>query len=181
MTLLHFDSHHPLRCKEGIIYSQALWCNMIISEDHILQEELNNLTRILLARAYLLHLIIKNIKQALIHNRNHLLSQRTPQTESNILAIANYSQLIYMGIGTMLPMILHSPPFRHPNSYQSIPNPAVFITTLFTLHKHLTPHGRIPNTTTHTHAYVNINIPTMIYPWRYNHNGYTCFLNFGHT
>ena len=35
---------------------------MIISEDHILQEKLNNLTRILLARAYPLHLIIKNIK-----------------------------------------------------------------------------------------------------------------------
>ena len=36
---------------------------MIISEDHILQEELNNLTRILLARAYPLNLIIKNIKK----------------------------------------------------------------------------------------------------------------------
>ena len=65
MTLLHFHSHHPLSCKEGIIYSQALRYNMIISEDYILQEELNNLTRILLARAYHLHLIIKNIKKPL--------------------------------------------------------------------------------------------------------------------
>ena len=64
MTLLHFHSHHPLSCKEGIIYSQVLWYNMIISEDHILQEELNNLTRILLAHAYPLHLIIKNIKKS---------------------------------------------------------------------------------------------------------------------
>ena len=65
MTLLHFHSHHPLSCKEGIIYSQALRYNMIISEDHILQAELNNLTRILLARSYPLHLIIKNIKKSL--------------------------------------------------------------------------------------------------------------------
>ena len=65
MTLLHFYSHHPLSCKESIIYSRALRYNMIISEDHILQAELNNLTRILLARAYPLHLIIKNIKKNL--------------------------------------------------------------------------------------------------------------------
>ena len=32
---------------------------MIISEDHVLQKELNNLTRILLAGTYPLHLIIK--------------------------------------------------------------------------------------------------------------------------
>ena len=62
MTLLHFHSHHPLSCKKGIIYSQALQYNMIISEGHILQEELNNLTRIVLACSYLLHLIIKNKK-----------------------------------------------------------------------------------------------------------------------
>ena len=87
MTLLHFRSHHPLSCKESIIYSQALRYNMIISEDHILQAELNNLTRILLARAYPLHLIIKNIKNALTHSRNYLLYQRTPHTETNILPI----------------------------------------------------------------------------------------------
>ena len=62
MTLLHFHSHHPLCCKEGIIYLQALRYNMIISKDHILQEEL---TPILLARTYSLHLIIKNIKKPL--------------------------------------------------------------------------------------------------------------------
>ena len=30
MALLHFHSDHPLSCKEGIIYSQALRYNMII-------------------------------------------------------------------------------------------------------------------------------------------------------
>ena len=42
---------------------QALRDNMIILEDHILQAELNSLTRILFACAYPLHLIIKNIKK----------------------------------------------------------------------------------------------------------------------
>ena len=60
---------------------------MIISEDHILREELNNLIRILLFHVYPLHLIIKNIKKVLTHNRNHLLSQQTPQTETNILPL----------------------------------------------------------------------------------------------
>ena len=87
MTLLHFYFHHPLSCKEGIIYSQVLQRNMIISEDHILQEELN-LTRILLlTRTYPLHLIIKNIKKALIFTRSNLLYQQTPHTDTNILRI----------------------------------------------------------------------------------------------
>ena len=60
---------------------------MIISEYHILQKELNNLTRILLAHAYPLHFIVKNIKKVLIYNHSNLLSERTPHTETNILFI----------------------------------------------------------------------------------------------
>ena len=52
MGLLHSYSHHLLTCKEGIAYSQALRYNMIVSHEHILQEELNNATRILLACLY---------------------------------------------------------------------------------------------------------------------------------
>ena len=63
MALLQFHPHHPLISTEDIIYSQQLRYNMIISEDHILQEEFNNLTHILLACTYLLHFIIKNIKK----------------------------------------------------------------------------------------------------------------------
>ena len=60
---------------------------MIISEDHILQEKLNNLTRNLLAHAYPLHLLIKKIKKALVSTRRNLLPQQTPHTEPNILPI----------------------------------------------------------------------------------------------
>ena len=56
-------SNPLLSCKEGMIYSQALRYNMIISEGSIPQEELNNITHILLDCAYPLHLIIQNIKR----------------------------------------------------------------------------------------------------------------------
>ena len=107
MILLHFHSHHPLSCKEGIIYSQALRYNMIILKDQILQEELDNLTRILLARAYHNTSSLKTLKKALTHNLNYLLSQQTLQIETNILPIvtplANYSPQLYIRIGTPLP------------------------------------------------------------------------------
>ena len=103
MSVLHFHSHHPLSCEEGIIYSQALRYNIIISEDHILQEELDNLTCILLAHAYPLHLIIKNIKKALTHDRNHLLFQQTSQTEKNILPIITS----FSDMGKLLTAIIH--------------------------------------------------------------------------
>ena len=84
MMVLHFHSHHSFSCKEGIIYSQALQYNSIISEDHILQEDLNNLTHILLAHTYPLHFIIKNIKKALFYNHSNLPSPQTPHSEGNI-------------------------------------------------------------------------------------------------
>ena len=75
---------------------------MIISEDHIVQEELNNLTRILLARANPLHLIIKNFKKALTYNRNYLLAQRTPRTETNILPIVTlFSDIVKLFTATI--------------------------------------------------------------------------------
>ena len=85
MALLNFLFHHLLSCKEGIIYSQALQYNVIIPKDHILQEELNDLTRILLARAYPLY-INKN-KKHLIHILSNLLYQRIRHTEPDIVPI----------------------------------------------------------------------------------------------
>ena len=99
-TSLHF--HHLLSGKVGIIYSQVLRYNMIISEGHIFQEDLNNVTRILLARAYPLHLIIKKIKKALIYTCSNLLSQRTAHTETNLLSIITpFSDIGKPFIGTI--------------------------------------------------------------------------------
>ena len=60
----------------------------------------------------------------------------------------------------MLSITPHSPPFGHPNPYQPITNPVLFITTLFSLHKHMALHSRIPCTTTHTHQHT----PIQTYP-----------------
>ena len=147
---------------------------MIISEDHILQEELNNLTRILLARAYPLQLFIKNIKKALTRSRNNLLSQRTPHTETNILPIV----IRFSDIGNLLSAIIHrnwsnvaddTALFGHPNPYQPITNPAIFITTLLTMHKHIAPHSRISGTATHTPPHTRIQK----YPQWYTHGDIT--------
>ena len=174
MTLLHFRSHHPLSCKESIIYSQALRYNMIISEDHILQAELNNLTRILLARAYPLHLIIKNIKEALTHSRNYLLSQRTPHTETNILPIITpFSNMSRQFTATIhrnwhivvnnitLSTIWPSKPLSAYTKSNSIHNHLV-------LYKHMVPHSKTPRTITHTHSHTPIraypHITTVVTP-----------------
>ena len=166
MTLLHSHSHHPLSRKEGIIYYQAFQCNMIISEDHIVQEDLNNILRILLARVYPLHLIIKNIKKALIRSANHHYPKEYHKDkptfsplESFFQTLANNSHQSYTEIGAMLLMTPLSPPFDQPNPYQPIPNPTVFIITLLSLHKHIALHSRTPSTTTHMHPYT----PTQTY------------------
>ena len=164
--LLHFLSHHPLSCKEGIIYSQAPRCNMIITEDHILQKELNNLTRILLARPYPLHLIIKNMKKALTRSCNHLLSQWTRPTETNIFP----NVTPFSDIGKQLAAIIHRNchNFASDTTFSSIWSSRSLsayaksssihnhLVHLFTLQKHATPHGRIPSTTTYAHPHTPI-------------------------
>ena len=133
---------------------------MIILEDHILQAELNNVTRILFARAYPLLLIIKNIKKALTHSRNYLLSQQTPDTETNIFPV-HYNPFLRHGQTThshYTQKLAHCCQQHHTLFHLAIqptPNP-----TLFTLHKHMLPHGETPRTTTHTHPHT----PKRTYP-----------------
>ena len=49
-ALLHFHSNHSLKCKERIVFSQALIYNLLIADDALLQKELDSLTVSLLAR-----------------------------------------------------------------------------------------------------------------------------------
>ena len=56
-ALLHFHSNPSLKCKESIVFSQALRYNLLISDDTILQKELNSFTISLLARKYPLEVI----------------------------------------------------------------------------------------------------------------------------
>lgn len=61
MPLLHFLSSRLLQCKESIILSEVLLCNLIFNENHNLQQELDHLTLSLLTRDYPLKIINKNI------------------------------------------------------------------------------------------------------------------------
>ena len=115
MILLHFHSHHPLSCKEGIIYSQALRYNMTISEDHTLQEKLSNLTRILLARAYPLHLIIKNIKSLDLQTQSPVILTNT--ADRNILPIVTP----FSDISKLLAAVMHG-------NWHSVANDTIFST-----------------------------------------------------
>ena len=81
-ALLHFHSNHSLKCKESIVFSQALRYNLLIADDNVLQKELDSLTISLLARKYPLEVTTRNISKALLHSRYTLL-HRTPKASSS--------------------------------------------------------------------------------------------------
>lgn len=49
-ALLHFHINHSPKCKESIVFSQALTYNLLITDDILLEKELGSLTVSLLAR-----------------------------------------------------------------------------------------------------------------------------------
>ena len=76
-ALLHFHSNHSLKCKESIVFSQALRYNLVIADDHLLQKELDSYALSLLGRKYPLDIITHNISKALLHTRDTLLCEPT--------------------------------------------------------------------------------------------------------
>ena len=76
-ALLHFHSNYSLKCKESIVFSKALRCNLLIAEDNLLQGELDSLTISLLARKYPLDVITHNISKALLLPGDILLHETT--------------------------------------------------------------------------------------------------------
>ena len=82
--LLHFKSNHSIKCKENIIYSQALRYSTLISNDHNLQLELDNLSKTLIIRGYPLQMISRNIDKALSHPRSTLLRKTDSRVEKSI-------------------------------------------------------------------------------------------------
>ncbi|XP_066923522.1 uncharacterized protein [Clytia hemisphaerica] len=76
--LLHYQSNHPHHVKEGIVYSQGLRYNLIISNDPDLKKELYHLTKIFIARGYPLQTINRNLVKALQIPREQLLNNNQP-------------------------------------------------------------------------------------------------------
>ena len=78
-ALLHFHSNHSLKCKESIVFSQTLRYNLLITDDALLQKELDSLAISLLARQYPLEMITRNISRAPLHSRDTLLNRDPTQ------------------------------------------------------------------------------------------------------
>ena len=78
--LLHYDSHHPLHIKRGIVYAQALRYKRIISDPTHLVEELRFLKRVLIARKYPMRLIQMQFSRARLIPRKTLLMDRQQTT-----------------------------------------------------------------------------------------------------
>ena len=70
---------------------------------------------------------------------------------------ANSSRQQYIRTGTPSPVTPHSPPFGHANPYQPIKKPVAYTTILSTLHKHMAPHNRNTNATTHIHPHTPLD------------------------
>ena len=78
VALLHFNSNHLLKCKESIVFLQALRYKVLIAEDTILLKELYSLTISLLALKYPLEITTCNFSKSLLHSHDTLL-YKTPR------------------------------------------------------------------------------------------------------
>ena len=79
--LLHNKSHHPIHCKQGVIYSQALRYRRITTQDGEFLNKLDRLRTTLLTRGYKDRDIIKQFNRVM--NRTQADILRTPTTKSN--------------------------------------------------------------------------------------------------
>jgi hypothetical protein len=75
MSLLHFKSYHPHHIASGLIHSQAMRYNRLISEPCHLSGELRTLARQLVLKGYHLDIINKNISKALRHTQKDLVNK----------------------------------------------------------------------------------------------------------
>jgi hypothetical protein len=86
LALLNFHSNHPRHQKIGIIYSQALRLNRLISNRDELDKELQNLTITLTTKGYPLKTINHDIAKALRRTQTELITQpkhKDPQNNTN--------------------------------------------------------------------------------------------------
>ena len=79
--LLHNKSHHPIHCKQGVIYSQALRYRRITTQDGEFLNKLDRLRTTLLTRGYKDRDIVKQFNRVM--NRTQADILRTHTTKSN--------------------------------------------------------------------------------------------------
>ncbi|KAK3747117.1 hypothetical protein QZH41_006059 [Actinostola sp. cb2023] len=105
--LLHHTSHHPLSCKLGTIFSQALRYRRLITQDEELHKQLNRLRLILLSRGYPNHTITSSFQKVSTLTQHQLLAPSTTTTNTSPNPIIPYSIPYHPSI-TSLPNIIRS-------------------------------------------------------------------------
>ena len=92
-VLLHFHSHHSLKWKESIVFSQALRYNLLTADDNLLQKELHSPTISLITGQYSLEIISRNFFIVLLHSRDTLLYEpnKTSGTKTVLTIVTPYS------------------------------------------------------------------------------------------
>ena len=99
--LLHHASHNPTACKKGIIYSQALRYQRIITNDHDLRQHLQRLHKILSARGY------SHPHQRCIQQLSHLTHTKSTTPTQATTATAGAHLPFVLAYNTDLPPISH--------------------------------------------------------------------------
>ena len=90
---LDFESNHPLHCKVGLVYGQALRVIERCSSRSDAEAHLNNLKEKLLARNYPLQVIEKEFSKARARNRKNLINQtRQKLSDKKIRCIFTYNE-----------------------------------------------------------------------------------------
>ena len=90
---LDFESNHPLHCKVGLVYGQALRVIERCSESSDADLHLKNLKDKLLARNYPEQVIEREFSKARSRNRKHLINQtRQKKSDDRVRCIFTYNK-----------------------------------------------------------------------------------------
>ena len=96
------SSYHPLYCKDGIRYSQALIFNRICSNNDLFDKRCNDLGKYLLERGYSEKMVCKGILQAQTIPTDALLEKDNNQEKHNKITFNVTYHLVFRGVRKIL-------------------------------------------------------------------------------
>jgi hypothetical protein len=134
--LLHYTSHHPNKCKSGLIYSQALRLRRIITDNNNLHKQLHKLQLILLTRGFPLPTITEQFNKILTLNQTQLLNKNTKKSSRENHEVLPFT-VPYHQVLHGIPQILHKFWFlieRDPELSKIFPKPPI---TAYSRHKNM--------------------------------------------
>ena len=102
VTSILSSSYHPLYCKKGIRYSQALIFNRICSNNDRFDKRCNDLEKYLLERDYSEKMVCKGILQARTIPTDALLEKVNNQEKHNKITFNVTYHLVFRGVRKIL-------------------------------------------------------------------------------